>query len=38
MFILVVMLRTSITKLRELGFALVLPLDKHIYFHKESIL
>jgi hypothetical protein len=36
MFILVVMLRTSITKLRELGLALVLPLDKHIYFHKVT--
>jgi hypothetical protein len=34
MFILVVMLRHSITKLREMGLAVLLPLDKHIYFHK----
>ena len=33
-FILIVMLRNSITKLREMGLAVILPLDKHIYFHK----
>ena len=34
MFILVLMLRHSITKLREFGVNVVLPLDKHIFFHK----
>jgi len=34
MFILIVMLRHSITKLREMGLAVILPLDRHIYFHK----
>ena len=34
MFILVLMLRHSITKLREFGVNLLLPLDRHIYFHK----
>ena len=34
MFILVVMLRHSITKLREVGLGVLLPLDRHIYFHK----
>ena len=33
-FILVVVLRRGITKLRELGLAVYLPLDKNIYFHK----
>ena len=36
MFILVVMLRHSITKLREMGLAVILPLDRHIYFHKVT--
>ena len=30
------MLRHSITKLRELGLAVILPLDRHIYFHKVT--
>ncbi|KAF4525979.1 hypothetical protein B566_EDAN000769 [Ephemera danica] len=34
MFVLVMMLRQSITFLRTRGFSLVLPLDQHIYFHK----
>lgn len=34
MFILVLMLRHSITKLREFGLNWLLPLDRHIYFHK----
>lgn len=34
MFILVLMLRHGITKLREMGLAVLLPLDRHIYFHK----
>ena len=34
MLILVLVLRYSITKLRDLGLASVLPLDKNIYFHK----
>ena len=33
-FILVVVLRGGITKLRQLGWAVYLPLDKNIYFHK----
>ena len=33
-FILVAVLRRSITKLRDLGLAVCLPLDKNIYFHK----
>ena len=33
-FILLVVLRRGITKLRELGAAVYLPLDKNIYFHK----
>jgi hypothetical protein len=36
MFILVLMLRHCITKLRELGLAVILPLDRHIYFHKVT--
>ena len=32
--ILVLVLRYSITMLRDLGLASVLPLDKNIYFHK----
>ena len=36
MFILVLMLRHCITKLRELGLAVLLPLDRHIYFHKVT--
>ena len=36
MFILVLMLRHSITKLREMGLAVILPLDRHIYFHKVT--
>ncbi|XP_018332506.1 NADPH oxidase 5 [Agrilus planipennis] len=34
MFILVLMLRQSITFLRTRGFGAFLPLDQHIYFHK----
>ncbi|KAK4885210.1 hypothetical protein RN001_001481 [Aquatica leii] len=34
MFILVLMLRQSITFLRSHGFSAFLPLDQHIYFHK----
>ncbi|CAB4066983.1 NOX5 [Lepeophtheirus salmonis] len=34
MLVLLVMCRTSITKLREVGSSIILPLDKHIYFHK----
>lgn len=33
-FILVCMLRKSITFLRSLGASVILPLDEHIYFHK----
>ena len=36
MFILVLMLRHSITKLRQLGLAGNLVLDRHIYFHKVT--
>jgi hypothetical protein len=36
MFILVLMLRHSITKLREFGVNVLLPLDKHIFFHKVT--
>ncbi|XP_044737262.1 NADPH oxidase 5-like [Chrysoperla carnea] len=34
MFVLVLMLRQSITFLRTRGFSSYLPLDQHIYFHK----
>ncbi|KAK9497325.1 hypothetical protein O3M35_004664 [Rhynocoris fuscipes] len=34
MFVLVLMLRHSITFLRTRGFSNFLPLDQHIYFHK----
>ena len=34
MFILVLMLRRSITFLRSKGFANFLPLDQHVYLHK----
>ncbi|KAG8288595.1 NADPH oxidase 5 [Homalodisca vitripennis] len=34
MFVLVLMLRHSITFLRTRGFSSFLPLDQHIYFHK----
>ncbi|KAF5271691.1 hypothetical protein FQA39_LY08014 [Lamprigera yunnana] len=34
MFVLVLMLRHSITFLRSRGFSAFLPLDQHIYFHK----
>ena len=34
MMILVLVLRYSITKLRELGLAFILPLDNNIYIHK----
>lgn len=34
MFILVLMLRHSITKLRQLGLPFNVILDRHIYFHK----
>jgi len=36
MFLLVLMLRHSITKLREFGLNILLPLDRHIYFHKVT--
>ena len=36
MFILVLMLRHSITRMREMGLAVILPLDRHIYFHKVT--
>ena len=36
MFILASMLRHSITKLREFGLNILLPLDRHIYFHKVT--
>ena len=36
MFILVLILRHSITKLRQIGLATNLILDKHIYFHKVT--
>ena len=32
-FILIFMLRHTITKLREMGLASILPLDRHIDFH-----
>ena len=35
-FILIVMLRHGITKLREMGLSAILPLDKHIYIHKVT--
>ncbi|KAK9728753.1 Ferric reductase NAD binding domain [Popillia japonica] len=35
-FILVLMLRQSITYLRSRGFSMILPLDQHIYFHKQA--
>ena len=35
-FILIVMLRHSITKLREMGLSTILPLDQHIYIHKVT--
>ena len=38
MFILVLMLRHCITKLREFGVIMVLPLDEHIKFHKVIFL
>ncbi|KAF5289871.1 hypothetical protein FQR65_LT02005, partial [Abscondita terminalis] len=34
MFVLVLMLRQTITFLRSRGFSAFLPLDQHIYFHK----
>ena len=34
--ILVLVLRYTITKLRELGLAVVLPLDNNIYLHKTA--
>lgn len=34
MFVLVLMLRQTITFLRTRGFSSYLPLDQHIYFHK----
>ncbi|XP_059475069.1 NADPH oxidase 5 isoform X2 [Neocloeon triangulifer] len=34
MFVLVLMLRQSITFLRTRGWSVILPLDQHIYFHK----
>ena len=34
--ILVLVLRYTITKLRELGLAIVLPLDNNIYLHKTA--
>ena len=33
-FILVVVLRGCITRLRQLGWGIYLPLDRNIYFHK----
>ncbi len=33
-FIIVCILRKSITKLRSIGFSEYLPLDHHVYFHK----
>ena len=36
MFILVLMLRHCITKLREFGVIMILPLDEHIKFHKVT--
>lgn len=36
MLILVLMLRHSITKLRQIGLAANLVLDRHIYFHKVT--
>ena len=33
-FILIVVLRGCITKLRQLGWGIYLPLDRNIYFHK----
>ncbi|CAH1394266.1 unnamed protein product, partial [Nezara viridula] len=36
MFVLVLMLRHSITFLRTRGFSNFLPLDQHIYFHKVT--
>ena len=36
MFILVLILRHSITKLRQIGLATNLILDRHIYFHKVT--
>jgi hypothetical protein len=33
MFILLPMLRLSVTKLRQKGFNFLLPLDKHVSFH-----
>ena len=36
--ILVLVLRYTITKLRELGLAFILPLDNNIYIHKVDSL
>ena len=36
MFILVLMLRHCLTRMREMGLAVILPLDRHIYFHKVT--
>ncbi|KRT82268.1 hypothetical protein AMK59_4019 [Oryctes borbonicus] len=35
-FILVLMLRQTITFLRSRGLSMILPLDDHIYFHKQA--
>ena len=34
MFVLLPMLRLSVTKLRQKGFNYLLPLDKHVSFHR----
>ncbi len=36
MFILVFVLRYTVTFLRKLGLVYVLPLDQHLYFHKVA--
>ena len=36
MFVLLPMLRLSVTKLREKGFNYLLPLDKHVSFHRST--
>ena len=36
MMVLVLVLRYTITKLRDLGFGQILPLDHNIYLHKVT--
>ena len=34
--VLILVLRYTITKLRDLGFSVILPLDHNIYLHKVA--